>query len=229
MTAMFMGASYANGCVFFAAVLAGKKWHRVWAPHVGVFMFATLLFIATLLHWDKFSHSHPVFWAWIFIYAVAPILVPIAIFRNLPEDPGTPEPRDAVVPLLLRRIWLIPGALFFCAAIAAFINPAWLMPHWPWKTSPLTMRVIAAFYSMLGVAVFTVLRETRWSAWRIGAIGVTVWHALIVVAALFRKQDFSTQLVGHWWFSFEVALLAGVAFTFVLMELRASKAHASSQ
>ena len=29
MTAMFMGASYTNGAIFFAAVLFGKKWHRV--------------------------------------------------------------------------------------------------------------------------------------------------------------------------------------------------------
>src|SRR5439155_14411571 len=62
MTAMFIGASYANGVIFFASVLAGKKWNRIWAPHVGVFVFESLLLVATFLHWDKFTHNHPVFW-----------------------------------------------------------------------------------------------------------------------------------------------------------------------
>src|SRR5438477_12279252 len=54
MTAMFMGASYANGVIFFAAVLAGKNWHRVWAPPIGVFALASLLLIAQFLHCERF-------------------------------------------------------------------------------------------------------------------------------------------------------------------------------
>jgi len=137
MTAMFMGASYANGAIFFSAVLLGKKWHRVWAPHIGVFMFATLLLIATILHWDRFNHAHPVFYIWVFIYAVAPILTPWALIRNLKEDRNVPDERDAVVPLGLRIAWLIPGILFLGAALYAFVNPAWLIPHWPWKATRL--------------------------------------------------------------------------------------------
>jgi hypothetical protein len=226
MTAMFMGASYANGVVFFSAVLLGKKWHRVWAPHVGVFMFATLLLIATILHWDRFNHAHPVFYIWVFIYAVAPILTPWALIRNLKEDPNVPDERDAIVPLGLRIAWLIPGILFLGAALYAFVNPAWLIPHWPWKATPLTMRVIVSFYSMLGVAVFAVVREPRWSAWRVGAIGVIVWHALILVAALRRQGDFKGGLFHGWWFPFELALLIGAVLTFVVMESRVARSTA---
>ena len=220
MTAMFIGASYANGVIFFASVLAGKKWHRIWAPHVGVFVFATLLLVATFLHWDKFTHNHPVFWIWVFIYIVAPILTPIALLRNWGEDPHTPDARDAIVPLGLRIAWLLPGVIFLAAAIYAFINPAWLIPFWPWKATPLTMRVMMSFYSMLGVAVITVLREPRWSAWRIGLIGVIVWHALIIVAALLRQKDFLHGLFYHSWFLFEIVVLAASAITFGLMEAR---------
>jgi hypothetical protein len=221
MTAMFMGASYANGAIFFAAVLLGNKWHRVWAPHIGVFAFATLLLIATFLHWDRFTHGHPVFYIWVFIYVVAPILTPIALFRNMREDRHLAEERDAVVPLALRVIWLIPGILFFAAAIYAFVNPAWLIPLWPWKATPLTMRVIVSFYSMLGVAVLVVFREPRWSAWRIGAIGVTTWHVLVVVAALLRQQDFKTPVFQTAWFWLEAILVLGSIVTFAIMESRA--------
>jgi hypothetical protein len=218
MTAMFMGASYANGTVFFASVLFGRKWHRVWAPHLGVAIFAALLMIATLLHWEKFNHTHPVFWAWIGVYSLAPVVVPWALWRNRGEDPGTPEPGDPLVPLALRRVWLVPGALFVLAATAAFVDPAWLIALWPWKATPLTLRVMVSFYSMLGVAVFTVQREPRWSAWRAGAWGVLTWHALVLVAAGLRRQDFLPGSLHLGWFAFEAALVLGTLATILYME-----------
>ena len=220
MTAMFIGASYVNGVIFFAAVLLGSKWHRVWAPHIGVFAFATLLLIATILHWDRFTHGHPVFYVWVFIYVVAPILTLWALFTNLREDRHLPDERDAVVPFALRVIWLIPGVLFLIAALYAFVKPTWLIPLWPWKATPLTMRVMVSFYSMLGVAVLAVLREPRWSAWRIGAIGVTAWHALVVVAALRRQGDFKTPLFQTPWFWFELILVIASIVTFLIMGAR---------
>jgi hypothetical protein len=226
MTAMFIGASYINGVIFFSAVLLGKKWHRVWAPHIGVFLFATLLLIATFLHWDRFSHAHPVFWVWVFIYVVAPILVPWALLQNLREDRHLPDERDAMVPYALRVVWLIPGVLFLAAALYAFINPTWLIPLWPWKATPLTMRVMMAFYSMLGVAVIAVLREPRWSAWRIGLLGVIAWHVLVVIAALLRRQDFPHGLSYHYWFHFEIVLLIATVVTFAIMEIRARSTSA---
>ena len=222
MTAMFMGASYANGAIFFASVLFGRIWHRVWAPHVGVFVFATLLLIATFLHWDRFTHGHPVFYTWVFIYLVAPIVTPIALITNLREDLHLPDERGATVPLALRVIWLIPGILFLVAALYAFIKPAWLISMWPWKATPLTMRVIVSFYSMLGVAVIAVVCEPRWSAWRIGLIGVIVWHALIVLAAFLRQSDFKGGLFHGWWLPFEIALLVAVVTTFAFLEARAA-------
>ena len=220
MTAMFIGASYVNGVIFFAAVLVGKTWHRVWAPHIGVFAFATLLLIATFLHWDRFTHGHPVFYVWVFIYVVAPILTLWALFTNLREDRHLPDQRDAVVPFPLRVIWLIPGILFLIAALYAFVKPAWLIPLWPWKATPLTMRVMVSFYSMLGVAVIAVLREPRWSAWRIGAIGVTTWHALVVIAAFLRQGDFKVPLFQTPWFWCELILVIASIVTFLIMESR---------
>jgi hypothetical protein len=121
---------------------------------------------------------------------------------------------------MLRAVWLIPGIIFLIAALWGFIKPTWLIPLWPWKATPLTMRVIVSFYSMLGVAVVTVFREARWSAWRIGLAGVIVWHALAIVAAFVRAGDFKRGLFHGWWFPFEVILLLATAFTFVIMEMR---------
>ena len=37
--------------------------------------FASLLGVATILHWDVFAHDHLAFWLWAGLYFVAPFLV----------------------------------------------------------------------------------------------------------------------------------------------------------
>jgi hypothetical protein len=220
MNAAFMGAAYANGVVFFAAVLGGRVWHRVAAPHVGVFVFSALLITATFLHWDRFNHGHPVFWAWVFIYLAAPVLVPIAVWRNRAEDPRTPEARDAVVPAAARVLWALGGAVILAISLVAFADPARVIALWPWKLTPLTARVVTGFYAILGAAPLSVVFERRWSAWRTGAIGMMVWHALLLVAALRRAQDFTAPPASTLWFRAEVVVLVATALTFVVMEAR---------
>lgn len=220
MNAAFMGAAYANGVVFLLAAMTGRHWHRIAAPHAGVFAFATLLLVTTFLHWDRFTHGHPVFWAWVFVYAVAPVLVPIAFWRNAGEDPGTPERFDAVVPRPVRLVWAVAAGAFLVACLVAFAQPARVIAIWPWKLTPLTARVLVSFYAILGVAPLTVLGESRWSAWRVGLGGIILWHALLILAALRRSADFPIAPAETVWFWIEVGFLAVVVIMFVVMESR---------
>jgi hypothetical protein len=220
INAAFMGAAYANGVVFLLAAITGRHWHRIAAPHAGVFAFATLLLIATVLHWDRFTHGHPVFWAWIFVYAVAPALVPLAFVRNRGEDPGTPDSIDAVVPRFVRVAWALAAAAFLVVCLIAFLQPARVIAIWPWKLTPLTARVMASFYALLGVAPLTVVGEPRWSAWRLGLSGIILWHALLLVAALRRSADFFTPPSSTPWFWLECAFLIVVLIMYVAMESR---------
>lgn len=220
MNAAFMGAAYANGVAFLFAAITGRHWHRIAAPHVGVFAFATLLLVTTFLHWDRFTHSHPVFWAWVFIYCVAPVLVPLVLWRNRGEDPGSPDALDAVVPRLVRVTWAVAAGAFLVVCLAAFAQPARVIEIWPWKLSPLTARVMISFYAILGVAPLTVVRESRWSAWRIGLAGIILWHALLIMAALRRSVDFTIAPARTPWFWVECAFLSVVVVMFVIMESR---------
>src|SRR5205085_7243841 len=170
--------------------------------------------------WDRFTHGHPVFAAWVAVYAIAPILVPLALLSNRREDPGVPEHGDAEVPRALRRAWLVPGIVFLIVAAAAFARPAWMIPLWPWKATPLTLRVMVSFYSILGFAVLAVRNEARWSAWRAGALGVLTWHVLVVIAAWLRRGDLKPGTGLAVWFGFEFALVLGTFLTIVAMERR---------
>ena len=220
MNAAFMGAAYANGVVFLLAAISGRHWHRIAAPHVGVFAFATLLLITTFLHWDRFTHSHPVFWAWVFVYSVAPVLVPLAFLRNRGEDPGTPDRFDAMVPGAVRVAWAVAAAVFLVVCLIAFLQPARVIAIWPWKLTPLTARVMVSFYAILGVAPLTVMGEPRWSAWRLGMSGILLWHALLLVAALRRSADFTVAPASTPWFWAECTFLAVAVIMFVFIESR---------
>ena len=75
MTAMVLASAYLGGAWFFLRVLREQHWNVVKNGFVSVALFASLLGVATVLHWDKFNHHHVAFWTWAALYFVAPLLV----------------------------------------------------------------------------------------------------------------------------------------------------------
>ena len=63
MTAMMLGSAYLGGIYFFTSVLLAKRWHTIQPGFQPFATSAFLLGIATILHWDRFNHSHISFWA----------------------------------------------------------------------------------------------------------------------------------------------------------------------
>ena len=75
MSAMMLGSAYAGGIYFFTGVLRGKQWHKVKVGFLPVITFASLLGIATILHWDKFNYWHVLFFAWVGLYFTTPFII----------------------------------------------------------------------------------------------------------------------------------------------------------
>jgi hypothetical protein len=75
MTPMVLASAYLGGAYFFVRVLRARHWHAVKTGFLAVTLFATLLGVATILHWDKFNHRHVTFWIWVVLYFTAPFLV----------------------------------------------------------------------------------------------------------------------------------------------------------
>src|SRR5207302_5845175 len=94
MTPMMLAAAYAGGIYFFTRVVLAKRWHLVKLGFLPVTTFATLLGIATLLHWNRFNHSHISFFTWTALYFTTPFLVFAAWLRNRMTDPETAEPDE---------------------------------------------------------------------------------------------------------------------------------------
>ncbi|MEP7193134.1 MAG: hypothetical protein ABI903_09740 [Actinomycetota bacterium] len=68
MTPMVLASAYLGGAYFFLHVPRAPRWNPLKTGFLSVTLFATLLGIATIIHWDKFNHGHVAFWLWAGLY-----------------------------------------------------------------------------------------------------------------------------------------------------------------
>ena len=164
---MLLGSAYAGGIWFFVQVAVQRRWHRVRHGFPAVLVFATLLSIATFLHWDRFHFGHISFITWVVLYVTTPVLVLVAILLNLREDDGAPEQRRRRDPA--RR-----GGT--CSRSSASRHPSpgscssscrrCSIDAWAWEVTPLTARIVGAVLTLPGMVNIWMLWDDRWSAFR---------------------------------------------------------------
>jgi hypothetical protein len=99
-------------------------------------------------------------------------------------DSGAPEVDDVVVPPLVRTGLAVIAVGILLFSTLTLIVPTWTILYWPWTLTPLTARVLAGWFSLLGLGGLLITRETRWSGWRIPIQSIFLWDVLVLVAAL---------------------------------------------
>jgi hypothetical protein len=166
ISAMFLACAYLGGIWFFGTVINQRQWHRVKNGFPAVFTFATLLGIATVLHWDKFHFGHISFIVWVTLYLTTPFAVLAAILLNRREDPRVPEKRDYAIPLVIRIVLAAIGLLALALGAVLFIVPQLAIDIWAWQLTPLTARVAGAILTLPGMVNVWMLVDSRWSAFR---------------------------------------------------------------
>jgi hypothetical protein len=220
MTSMVLASAYLGGAYFFVRVLFEQRWNVVKTGFLSVALFASLLGIATVVHWDKFSHSHVAFWLWAGLYFTTPFLVIGGWFANRRfAAPAADEPR-----LGATARWVIGliGLLALVQGVVMFLAPTHVIGIWPWTLTPLTCRVIGAIFC-LGSAGIAALVDPRWSTVKLMLQVAVLMIALMLVAAARARAEFDTgrpvtwlMLVGF------VAVLLGSAYLWYAMEVRGS-------
>lgn len=221
MSAMMLGAAYAGGVYFFAGVLLASQWHRVKVGFPPVIAFASLLGIATILHWDRFNHGHVSFYAWAGLYFTTPFVVLAAWLLNRPQDPGRRAPDDIAIPSLVR--WALGGIGVATLAISLFLflKPATMIGVWPWTLTPLTARVAGAMFALPGLVGIGIALDERWSAARLILQSQAFSIALILLAAARAWPDFDPARPATWAFIGGLALmLAGIVALYLALEAR---------
>jgi len=221
MTPITMGAGYLGGAWFFARVATNHHPRRVAGGLGAATAFTLLLGLATVLHWDRFNHSHISFWAWLFLYVVSPILLPILAVANWRADGGADADSSAEpeIPAWARILLAFVGGGSVLAALTIFAVPRLAIENWPWKLLPLTARTLSAYIAFTGLFLLTPLLDRRWTSVRIGIEAVTVGLVMTGVGALRDRGDFTgpdAAVVG-----FAVALV-GLLGVLAFLQLRLS-------
>ncbi len=198
LTPIFLGAGYGAGAYFFLRTFLAEQFHPSAAGIFGAAFFAALMLIATIIHWDRFNHGDAplvgaiVFYGWVGVYIVSPVVVLALWWFNRRTDPGEPAPGDAIVPAGVRRMAGAFAAGAFVAAGVFFLAPQEAIGLWPWDLTPLTSRVLGSFTAQVGVGALLLSLDRRWSAWKLIVQTFFVATALLLVGAIRAWKDFDT-------------------------------------
>ena len=191
MTPMTLGAVYLGGAYFFVRAFRAAAWHTVKAGFVAVGTFASLMGVATFLHWDRFNHDHVAFWLWVGLYFTTPFLV-WGVWAANRRRGTAPRPGDVLLPIAARIVVGVTGAVAVIAGLVLFLAPSRAIDAWPWTLTPLTSRVLGAVF-MLGIAGLGVLTDGRWSAARLMLQVQVLMLTLILVAGARAHDDFDAS------------------------------------
>jgi hypothetical protein len=219
LTPMILGSVYAGGAYFFVRAASATRWHTIKAGFPPVAAFASLMGIATVVHWEKFNHSHVAFWLWVGLYFTTPFLITgVWLVNRRREDPAALD--DVAVPAVMARIIGGIGVLAVTMSFLLFVFPQRAIDLWPWLLTPLTARVMGAIFA-LGAAAVGAFTERRWSAFRLMLQVEISMLVLILVGGVRGAADLDSSNVLTWLFSGGfLSLLIASAVLYVRMEQR---------
>jgi hypothetical protein len=121
--AAFIGAGFLAGTLATALVLfAATRWRSFSTLPPALWVLATTLLAATLIHNDRFKWSFAPTWVWLVVYAGVPFVVPVLVLlqRRVAER----EPRAAPQLRAVRALSAVCGVLLLAGAVALFVAPS---------------------------------------------------------------------------------------------------------
>ena len=219
MTSMVLASAYLGGAYFFVRVAREQHWHHTGAGFLAVTTFASLLGVATLLHWSKFLHHHLAFWLWAGLYFTTPFLVVGAWLANR-RYAVAPTDGDVVLRPVERAVIAVVGMAALVQGLVMFVTPSAVIDLWPWPLTPLTCRVVAAVFCLGGAGV-SVWVDPRWTSLRLMLQVEVVMLVLILVGAVRARGEMVGGRALTWPLLLgAVGMLAGSAFLWIRYERR---------
>jgi hypothetical protein len=209
VNAAFIGAGFLAGTLATGLVLAfATRWRSFSTLPIALWVLASSLFAATIIHEDRFKFDYAPTWVWTFVYAGVPLAVPYLVMRQ--RRAGDDEPAADPRLRALRVVSAIVGAAVLAGAIALFAAPVELGQHWLWALTPLLARAVAAWYALFGTMLLSCALGMRRRADAIipyATLGC--WSVLLLLLGVFHAGDVSG---GGLWYALMAALLALSAY-----------------
>jgi hypothetical protein len=191
VNAAFIGAGFLAGTLATGLVLAtATRWRTFSTLPIALWVLASSLLLATLIHNDRFKWDYPPTWVWTFVYAGVPLAIPflVARQRDVADEPPLPDPRLRIV----RVLSAVFGVVLIVGAVALFLAPVDLGRHWPWTLTPLLARAVAAWYALFGTMLVSCAIGLRRPAEAIIPYAtLACWSVLLLALPLLHPDDVS--------------------------------------
>ena len=191
VNAAFIGAGFLAGTLATGLVLGtAARWRTFSTLPPALWVLASTLFAATIIHADRFKWDYPPTWVWALVYAAVPVAVPLLVARQrrVAESEPAPDPRLRAV----RLVSAIVGAAVLCGAVALFVAPVELGRHWPWALTPLLARAVAAWYALFGAMLLSCAVGLRRPADAlIPYATLAAWSVLLIALPILYPDDVS--------------------------------------
>lgn len=217
MTSMVLASAYLGGAYFFLRVTRATHWHEVGLGFPVVATFASLLGVATILHWGTFIHGRLAFWLWAGLYFTAPFLVVGAWVANR-RYAAPVTALDVVLRPLERGAVACVGVLALLTGAAMFALPGTMAGLWPWPVTDLACRVMGAtvILGAVGIGAWT---DPRWTSVRLMVQVEAVMLGLDLLAALRARSELVAHRALAWPLLLGVlAVIAGSAYLWLTYE-----------
>ena len=167
LTAAFLGAGYLASFILEFLSAHEKIWTRARIAVPGVWIFTFLTMIVTLIHWDRFHFDSPVWitqagtWFWLGIYIGVPLALGVLWVIQI-RQPGIDHPRKEPLPVWMRSILIIQGAVMLLFGGILLLLPEMAISIWPWRLYTLTSQAFGAWGVGIGVIVLHASWENDW-------------------------------------------------------------------
>lgn len=197
LTPMVLGSVYLGGAWFFVQAARATSWRTIKGGFVPVATFASIMGMNTIIHWEKFNHTHVAFWLWAGLYFTTPFLV-FGVWlanRRVGEPFPPPARRDISTPAAV-AIGLT-GLAATAMGLFLFLTPERAIDKWPWMLTPLTARGTGGIFC-LGVAGVGIVFDRGWQAVRIPLQVAMVMLVLILVSVVRGWDDLDTSKAFTW-------------------------------
>jgi hypothetical protein len=190
VNAAFIGAGFLAGTLATGLVLfAATRWRSLSTLPPALWVLATTLLAATIIHHDRFKFDYAPTWLWVVVYAGVPLAVPVLVYLQYRDREPTPpaDPRLNVV----RALSAVVGTVLLIGAIVLFASPTGsLARHWPWPLTPLLARAVAAWYALFGtMLVSCAVGLRRRSEAVIAYATLAAWCLLLLALPVLHPDD----------------------------------------
>jgi hypothetical protein len=219
VNAAFIGAGFLAGTLSTGLVLAAvTRWRTFSTLPSALWVLASTLFAATVIHEDRFKWSYPPTWVWAVVYAGVPLAVPVLIARQRRVADAEPAADPQLRPV--RTLCAIVGAVLVAGAVALFVAPVELGAHWPWALTPLLARAVSAWYALFGTMLLSCAVGLRRPAEAIIPFAtLAAWTLLLLALPLLYPDEVNGATL---WIALMLVLLGlcGIALRVALPDRR---------